>query len=417
MNKDFVAEILRATGSLRAGDPSGATAIIQAALAAGGLASPGTVQTGSGDGFRMPQDPDRTIEGTIDGPADPDRPGDAPGDVHRPGTFHHRRPRKPLGDVLRTLSEGRKGLGLDSRLPGPGAPARTPDLPLPEGAEFRDLHYACAAGARRYRLYIPASAGDGLRGLIVMLHGCTQSPEDFAAGTGMNALAEEHRLLVVYPGQTNGDNPMSCWNWFEPGHQVRGTGEPAIIAGLTRAIRDEFGIPHDRVFVAGLSAGGAMAAVMGETHPDIYAGIGIHSGLAYGSANDVPSAFAAMRGQAAMAPHRRGEREAAPRAIIFHGSADTTVHPGNADRIVASLAGAGGRVVRSGHAPSGGRRGYRKTVIERGGGTRALECWIVDGSRHAWSGGSPNGSCTDPRGPDASAEMVRFFLGGLSQVS
>ncbi|MPY72371.1 MAG: PHB depolymerase family esterase [Alphaproteobacteria bacterium] len=410
MNNDFVAEILRATGFLRAGDPSGATAIIQAALAAGGLASSSTVQTGAGDGFRMPQHAERSTDGTVG----PDRPGDARGDGHRSKAFRPRRLRKPLGEVLRTLAEGRKGLGLDSQRPGLGMPARKADLPLPEGAEFRDLHYTCAAGVRSYRLYVPTSACDGLQGLIVMLHGCTQSPEDFAAGTGMNDLAEEHRLLVVYPRQTNGDNSMSCWNWFRPGDQVRDAGEPAIIAGLTRSIRDEFGILHDRVFVAGLSAGGAMAAIMGETYPDLYAGIGIHSGLAYGSANDVLSAFSAMRGQAAIEPRRRAESDAAPRAIVFHGSTDTTVHPGNADRIVATLAGACGQVLRSEHASSGGKRGYSKTVIERGGGVRALECWIVDGARHAWSGGSPNGSYTDPRGPDASAAMVRFFLSGLS---
>jgi poly(hydroxyalkanoate) depolymerase family esterase len=250
-----------------------------------------------------------------------------------------------------------------------------------------------------------------------MLHGCTQSPEDFAAGTRMNVLAEEHRLLAVYPGQTNGDNSMACWNWFQPGDQRRDGGEPAIIAGLTRCIRDEFAIPRDRVFVAGLSAGGAMAAIMGETYPDLYAGIGIHSGLAYGSANDVLSAFSAMRGQPAIEPRRPAESATAPRAIVFHGSADTTVHPGNADRIVASLTGARGRALRSEHASAAGRRGYSKTVVERGGGVRALECWIVDGAQHAWSGGSPDGSHTDPRGPDASAAMVRFFLSGLSDTT
>ena len=130
-----------------------------------------------------------------------------------------------------------------------------------------------------------------------MLHGCTQNPEDFAAGTGMNGLAEEHRLLIVYPAQTGGDNSMSCWNWFRPGDQMRDTGEPAIIAGLTESLRDQYAIPKDRVFIAGLSAGGAMAAIMGETYPELYGAIGVHSGLAYGSANDVMSAFTAMRGQ------------------------------------------------------------------------------------------------------------------------
>jgi poly(hydroxyalkanoate) depolymerase family esterase len=418
MNNDFVAEILRATGTLRSGDSSGATAIIQAALAAGGLSSSGSDPKGIGGGFRMPQRADvHTSEGTLA----PDGPDEAGGNVYSLEAARGRhRLRQPLGDVLRTLREGRKGLGLDGKLPGSGLKSRTPELLLPEGAELRNLHYSCAAGARRYRLYVPASAGDGLEGLIVMLHGCTQNPEDFAAGTGMNALAEDHRLLVVYPAQTNGDNSMSCWNWFRPGDQMRDAGEPAIIAGLTTSIRDDFGIRHDRVFVAGLSAGGAMAAIMGETYPELYAGIGIHSGLAYGSATDVVSAFSAMRGQLAVEPRRRASGIAAPRVIVFHGSADTTVHPANADRIIAGQAnqdGAPGRTTRSERPSSGDRRGYSKVVTAREDGTRAIECWIIDGAQHAWSGGSPTGTYTDPQGPDASAAMVNFFLNGSPEAA
>jgi poly(hydroxyalkanoate) depolymerase family esterase len=414
MNNDFVAEILRATGTLRSGDSSGATAIIQAALKAGGLSPSGSDPKGMPGGFRMPEQADgRTIEGTLA----PDDPVEANGNIHSFDGPRGRRLRQPLGDVLRTLGQGRKGLGLDGKLPGFGMQSRTPELPLPEGAELRDLHYSCASGARRYRLYVPAAAGDGLEGLIVMLHGCTQNPEDFAAGTGMNALAEEHRLLVVYPAQTNGDNSMSCWNWFRPGDQLRDAGEPAIIAGLTKSIRDDFAIRHDRVYVAGLSAGGAMAAIMGETYPELYAGIGIHSGLAYGSANDVVSAFGAMRGQSAIAPRRRASRDAAPRVIVFHGSADTTVHPANADRIIASQDDAHGRTSRSAQPSTGDRRGYSRVVTERADGTRALECWIIDGAQHAWSGGSAAGTYTDPQGPDASAAMVDFFLKGSPEAT
>ena len=414
MNNDFVAEILRATNTLRSGDSSGTTAIIQAALAAGGLSPSGSHPKGMGGGFRMPERADvHTIEGTL-APDGPDQAGD---NVYSLEAARGQRRRQPLGDVLRTLGEGRKGLGLDGKLPGFGLKARTPDLPLPEGAELRDLHYSCAAGARRYRLYVPASASDGLEGLIVMLHGCAQNPEDFAAGTGMNAHAEEHRLLVVYPAQTNGDNSMSCWNWFRPGDQLRDAGEPAIIAGLTTSIRDDFGVRHDRVYVAGLSAGGAMAAIMGETYPELYAGIGVHSGLAYGSANDVVSAFGAMRGQSAIQPGRRTSRDAAPRVIVFHGSADTTVHPANADRIIASQAGAFGQTSRSAQPSTAGTRGYSKVVTEREDGTRALECWIVEGAQHAWSGGSAAGTYTDPQGPDASAAMVDFFLKGSPEAA
>jgi poly(hydroxyalkanoate) depolymerase family esterase len=420
MNNDFVAEILRATGSLRSGDPSGATDIIQAALAAGGLSSPATFPGSRYPGAARSQraaEPDAPyIEGTLVG----SDAGHATTGGTRPERRRSERLRRPLGEVLRTLSEGRKGLGLEGGLPGLRLPARAPDLPLPEGAEFRDLSHACAAGARRYRLYVPASAGEGLQGLVVMLHGCTQSPEDFAAGTGMNALAEAHRLLVAYPAQTGGDNAMSCWNWFRPGDQMRGTGEPAIIAGLTESIRDEFGIPRDRVYVAGLSAGGAMAAIMAETYPDLYAAAGIHSGLAYGSANDVMSAFSAMKGQAAIQrqPNRGPEGvEGAPRVIVFHGSADPTVHPANADRIIAGIKGAPSRVERSEHWGGGTGRGYARTVARDADGAPAYEAWIIDGAPHAWSGGHPSGSYTDPTGPNASAEMVRFFLDGRSRRS
>ena len=280
MNNDYVAEILRATGSLRSGDPTAVSAIIQNALAAAGLT--GSVGVGpsanANFGIQLPQTLPAAGHGADLLPPRADRL------------------RKPLSEVINTLRSGGMGLKLDG-LPGLGQPAHVPELPLPDGAEFLDQRYSCAAGARRYRLYVPSTADEGLKGLIVMLHGCTQNPEDFAAGTGMNALAEEHRLLIVYPAQTGGDNSMSCWNWFRPGDQMRDTGEPAIIAGLTESLRDEYAIPKERVFVAGLSAGGAMAAIMGETYPELFGAIGVHSGLAYGSANDVMSAFTAMRGQ------------------------------------------------------------------------------------------------------------------------
>ncbi len=396
MNNDFVAEILRATGSVRSGDPAGVTAIIQNALSAAGLTS------SAGDATSGNSNP--TIHEPHLLPA-----GASHGAIHFPSRTV--RLRKPLSEVVRTLRAARKGL-----MPGLGQFVPTSEPPLPDGARFLDLRYSCAAGARRYRLYIPSSAGEGLQGLIVMLHGCTQSPEDFAAGTGMNALAEEHRLLIVYPAQTRGDNSMSCWNWFRPGDQMRDSGEPAIIAGLTESVRVQYAIPNGRVFVAGLSAGGAMAAIMGETYPELYGAIGVHSGLAYGSANDVMSAFTVMRGQMGieLPPSRHGAAgtEANPRMIIFHGSADTTVHPSNAGRIIASQGESLGKISRSEHGPSGDMRAYTRLVSERDDGTHAIECWMIEGAQHAWSGGLPGGSYTDPRGPNASAAMVRFFLQG-----
>jgi poly(hydroxyalkanoate) depolymerase family esterase len=403
-NNDFVAEILRATGSLQSGDPAGVTAIIQNALAAAGL----TGVTGAG-ASNTPHPGIQLAQTRL--------PGGGHGADLLPQTD---RLRKPLSEVISALRSGGMSQGLNG-LPGLGQPANVPDLPAPDGAEFLDQRYSCAAGARRYRLYVPSTAGEGLQGLIVMLHGCTQNPEDFAAGTGMNALAEEHRLLIVYPAQTGGDNSMSCWNWFRPGDQVRDSGEPAIIAGLTESLRDQYAVPKDRVFVAGLSAGGAMAAIMGETYPEIYGAIGVHSGLAYGSANDVMSAFAAMRGQAGIeqaTPSRNGgAADAGPRMIVFHGSADTTVHPSNAERIIAGHGRGLSKTARTEHGPSGETRGYSRLVTERDDGAIGSECWMIEGAQHAWSGGHPSGSYTDPRGPNASEAMVRFFLNGRSDFA
>jgi poly(hydroxyalkanoate) depolymerase family esterase len=381
MSNDYVAEILRATASLRSGDPEGVGAVINRALGAAGL---------------------------MGGAAD--APHAFPQAAPRGGRL-----RRPLGEVLRNLAAGRKALGLGT-VPGPGQPPRpVAEPPLPEGARFLELSYASAAGARRYRLYVPASAGRGLQGLLVMLHGCRQAPEDFAAGTGMNALAEARRLIVAWPAQTAADNSLACWNWFRPEDQARDAGEPAIIAGLTRSLRDEYGIPEGRVFVAGLSAGGAMAAVMGETYPELYAAVGVHSGLAFGSASDAASAFAAMRGQGYVDARPAGGG-ARPRLIVFQGTADTTVHPSNAARLVARH-GEGDAPTRSTtRAPAEGRRGYTRLAGEGRDGANRFECWMVEGAPHAWSGGHPGGSYTDPRGPDASAAMVRFFLDGASDA-
>ena len=402
MNNELVADILRATGSLRSGDPAGVTAIIQNALAAAGLTGP------VGDGLSGNPHPDIREPHTL--PSGLRRGANAP---------RTDRMRRSLSEVIRTLGAG--GKRLEGLMPGPARQAPTTELPLPDGAMFLDSHYSCSAGARRYRLYVPSNAHEGLKGLIVMLHGCTQNPEDFAAGTGMNALAEYHRLLVVYPAQTRSDNSMSCWNWFRPGDQMRNSGEPAIIAGLTEHVRDQYAISKGSVFIAGLSAGGAMAVILGETYPELYEAIGVHSGLAYGSANDVMSAFTAMRGQVGI--EQRSERHGRtgprinPRVIVFQGSADTTVHPSNAERIISSQGESLGKDFRSEHGQAGDKRAYTRLVSERDDGKHAIECWMIEGAQHAWSGGHPAGSYTDPHGPNASAAMVRFFLDGASDIA
>jgi poly(hydroxyalkanoate) depolymerase family esterase len=287
-------------------------------------------------------------------------------------------------------------------------------LEIPEGAQYLSRSFACAAGRRTYKLYIPCRPQTGRRALLVMLHGGTQDADDFAAGTRMNALAEEHGFIVAYPRQSKAANASLCWNWFTPEHQMRGRGEPAIIAGITSEIVAEYGVDPARVFVAGLSAGGAMAAVMGATYPDLYAAVGIHSGLPYRSAADLPSAFAAMRGDAGPRSRRsrksRGTGDDSPRirTIVFHGDADNIVHPSNATNMVDAERAS--ESVERAEARHAAIRAHTRTVTRDKTGAVVVEQWFVHGSGHAWSGGSPDGSYTDPHGPDASREMVRFFL-------
>lgn len=298
--------------------------------------------------------------------------------------------------------------GLAGRM---GRPAAAPD-PLPEGASFAEDSFTCPAGTRRYRTYVPASAKDGVTGLVVMLHGCTQNPEDFAAGTGMNQLAEKHGFIVVYPAQSRGDNAQSCWNWFSRGDQRRDRGEPAILAGITQSVIARHDVPPQQVFVAGLSAGAAMAVILGAAYPELFHAVGAHSGLPLGAAKDVPSAFAAMAGQVPDA----GSGGPAVRTIVFHGSADATVHPQNGERIARHAIDAGPREsLQSETSGAAGGRSYRCCTTHGAGGgdggAPSVEHWLIDGMGHAWSGGKPAGSYTDPKGPDASAEMVRFFFG------
>ena len=299
---------------------------------------------------------------------------------------------------------------------GAAVPVAEPAARRDARGSFLTASYSNEAGTRAYRLYVPGSYGRRPMPLVIMLHGCTQSAEDFAAGTAMNVLAEHEGFLVAYPEQSKSANPNGCWNWFNPRDQKRDSGEPSIIAGIAREIMATYAVDPARVYVAGLSAGGAAAAILGSTYPDVFAAVGVHSGLPAGSAKDVGSALSAMRSpkDPSGLPHAailHGRGRLVP-TIVFHGDKDTTVHPGNGEYVITqsrTREWSGLRAVsHPGRVPGG--HSYTRTDHHDSAGRVVLEMWVVHGSGHAWSGGRPQGSYTDPHGPDASREMVRFFL-------
>jgi poly(hydroxyalkanoate) depolymerase family esterase len=300
-----------------------------------------------------------------------------------------------------------------------------------EPGHFVSSSYSNAAGTRTYKLYVPECSTVKPMPLIVMLHGCTQDPDDFAAGTGMNWLAEKEGFLVLYPAQSANANGAKCWNWFDPTHQVTDRGEPSLIAGMTREVSSIYPVDDKRIFVAGLSAGAAMAVILGATYPELYAAVGAHSGLPCGAADDLLSAFAAMRGGAGsrsghgsrgQTSRSQAARMRATPTIVFHGDEDTTVNTLNGTAIVSQAValgtefrGALSKVVQERHFTNG--REYTATIYRDSGRRPHIEEWILHGAGHAWSGGSAEGSYTDVTGPDASAEMLRFFLAQVPSIA
>jgi poly(hydroxyalkanoate) depolymerase family esterase len=319
-----------------------------------------------------------------------------------------------LSDFTQSMLKYRDRLPKLSSFSGVGeglGAVRQPSFPVPDGARFEERTFSNDVGSRTYKVYVPSGYTGQPLPVVVMLHGCTQNPDDFAAGTRMNDLAEEQTFLVAYPRQPQSANIQKCWNWFNAGDQQREGGEPSLIAGIARQVVEEFSADPTRVYVAGLSAGGAAAAIMAATYPDIFAAIGVHSGLACGAAKDMPSAFAAMSGSGNIRP--RSEGPMVP-TIVFHGDADRTVNPINSDHVVtqARQEAALTKVVTRGETAAG--MAYTRTVQLDAAGVEVLEQWVLHAAGHAWSGGSLSGSYTDVRGPDASREMIRFFLGHAS---
>lgn len=316
----------------------------------------------------------------------------------------------------KAVAEPRKGLAETvAWIEAGGMPRRPPTArikaTIPRGASFQLASYSSDQGKRSYKLYIPSRSKVGPQPcapmpLVVMLHGCGQTPDDFAAGTRMNTLAEEFGLLVAYPLQPAGANANKCWNWFKRGDQVRGAGEPSLIAGIVRTILRDHPTDPARVYIAGLSAGGSAATIAAGAYPDLFAAVGVHSGLPARAAHNAASGFLAMQQGAP------GDRPTvAVPTIVFHGDADTVVHPRNGRFVVARSLSAHPRLrkaVRKG-CTTGGRH-YSVTAHRAKNGKSHCEHWVVEGAGHAWSGGHPSGSYTDPAGPDASREMLRFFL-------
>lgn len=309
-----------------------------------------------------------------------------------------KQPRTGLGETLGRIAATARTV----------APVRT--IP-PPGASFKTGLYSDENGKRRFKLYIPARAklaekAGTLMPVVVMLHGCSQTPDDFAAGTQMNALAEEFGVLVVYPEQPLRSNPHRCWNWYKPGDQSRDAGEPSLIAGITRLVLQNPRADPARVYIAGISAGGATSATLGATYPDLFAAIGIHSGLPAGAARDAATGLLAMqRGSP-------GSRlVVAMPTIVFHGEEDKIVNPRNGRYVAARAVAAFPRLtetVKRTRSPGG--RYFTRTVYRALNRKSVCELWAVEGAGHAWAGGNPAGSFSDPAGPDASREMLKFFL-------
>jgi poly(hydroxyalkanoate) depolymerase family esterase len=301
--------------------------------------------------------------------------------------------------------------------------------PSSEQSFWQENFVAGSFHDHRYSLYVPTTyRSDTPTMLLVMLHGCTQTPQDFAQGTGMNNWAEQRGFLVLYPEQPRSANPTRCWNWFKPQNQVRGSGEPALVVGMVRAIEEQYAVDASRIYVAGISAGASLSVILGATYPDVFAAVGVCGGMPYRAASNAASGWLAMS---------RGVRD--PRAgaleiyqalgflqrrfvplIVFHGTADRTVAAVNADQLVAQWGYLNGLLfdghtadhttrMEMEHGVVPGGRSYTEYMYPDQTGRVVMKKYLVQGMKHGWPGGAKGASYTDPQGPDASRLMLDFF--------
>ncbi len=282
---------------------------------------------------------------------------------------------------------------------------------------------------RRYRLFVPSRyRPHHPRPLVMMLHGCTQDPDDFAAGTGMDELAEEQGWFVLYPEQPASANPRRCWNWFRPENQVRGRGEPATLVALVDHLAQSYAIDREQIFVAGLSAGACMAVSLAVSYPERFAAVGVCAGVPYGAARSPFGALAAMRSGASPANLLAARMAAglSPRPvlplIVFQGTADEVVAPENSTQLIRQwadlhrLSVPGASAAGAGPLPTSARRvvprrghPFREELYRDRHGALVMCRYLVEGMGHSWPGGDPAGTYTDPAGPSASRLMVHFF--------
>ena len=304
-------------------------------------------------------------------------------------------------------------------VPGSPVPAAPASLPTASG-EFLERRFSGRAGSRNYKLYVPSGDTTSPLPLLVMLHGCTQNPSDFATGTRANRWGQSRQCLVVYPEQIQRANSHRCWNWFRPLDQQAGRGEPAIIAGIVKQVVDELRVDARRVYVAGLSAGGAMAAIMAREYPELFAAAAVHSGLPAGAAHDVTSALTVMKSGRANVASSAGATPAIRRivpVIALHGDVDSTVNPANSDRLIESAVeryrllnpDVPLQKIAQTIDATDNSRAFHRTRYSASSGASIIEQWVIRGAGHAWSGGDAAGSYADARGPDATAAILDFF--------